>query len=100
MSTSHEDLARQLMTDPIEFFEQSITKMHTIARDELESLQRTAMSMRFKEHYESIEILRNLADRQSSPCVPGWQAAPPSDISSFHNRRRWLCLWHQKTGYS
>jgi len=35
MSTPHEDRARQLMTDPIEFFEQFITKMHSIARDEL-----------------------------------------------------------------
>jgi hypothetical protein len=63
MPTSHEARARQLMTDPIGLFDQSITKMHTIPRDELDALQRTAMSIRFKEHYKRIEMLRNLADR-------------------------------------
>ncbi len=63
MSTSHEQTARRLMTDPIAFFDQSVTKMHSIPREELEALQRTAMSIRFKEHYEGIEMLRKVADR-------------------------------------
>jgi hypothetical protein len=37
--------------------------MHSIPQDELAALQRTAMSIRFKEQYASIEILRNLADQ-------------------------------------
>jgi hypothetical protein len=51
------------LTDPIDYFDQSITKMHGIARVELEMLQREAMVRRFSEHRESVEILRNLADR-------------------------------------
>ncbi len=51
------------MNDPIGYFDQSITRMHMIPRDELEGLQREAMRRRFAEHRESIEIVRNLADR-------------------------------------
>ena len=51
------------MDNPIEFFGQSYTQMHTIPRDELEKLQRQAMSIRFQQHYESVEMLRKVADR-------------------------------------
>ncbi|MDT5147363.1 MAG: hypothetical protein QOC58_2008, partial [Mycobacterium sp.] len=53
----------QFMNDPIGFFGQSYTRMHSIDRYELEELQRAAMGIRFAEHYESIEMLRKLADR-------------------------------------
>jgi hypothetical protein len=49
--------------DPIGYFDGSITKMHTIAAAELEALQREAMRRRFAEHRESIEMVRNLAER-------------------------------------
>src|SRR5271154_6736722 len=51
------------MDDPINYFGQSYTQMHSIDRDELESLQRQAMANRFQQHYHSIEMLRKLADR-------------------------------------
>src|SRR5271156_4613150 len=51
------------MDDPINFFGQSYTQMHSIDRGELEALQRQAMSIRFRQHHQSIEILRKLADR-------------------------------------
>ncbi len=51
------------MTDPIEYFDSSITKMHTIPRDELDSLQREAMRTRVAEHRSSIEMVKNLAER-------------------------------------
>ncbi len=51
------------MDDPIEFFGHSMTQMQSIPRDELEALQRDAMKLRFAQHYESIPILRKLADR-------------------------------------
>jgi hypothetical protein len=60
MSEKNLDL---FMNHPMEFFDHSITKMHTLARPELEELQRQAMAVRFAEHRESIEMLRNLADR-------------------------------------
>lgn len=53
----------QFMTDPIAFFGESVTQMHSIARDELEELQRRAMVIRFQEHRRSIDIVRKLADR-------------------------------------
>jgi hypothetical protein len=53
----------EFMNDPINFFGQSYTRMHSIGRDELEALQREAMSIRFQEHYQRIEMLRKLADR-------------------------------------
>src|ERR1700744_679367 len=51
------------MDDPISFFGQSYTRMHTNERAELEELQRRAMGIRFRQHYQSIEMLRKLADR-------------------------------------
>lgn len=51
------------MNDPIAYFDSSITKMHKIPQDELEALQKKAMSLRFNQHRQSIEMLRNLADR-------------------------------------
>src|SRR6516162_11631863 len=53
----------EFMNDPIGFFGQSYTKMHSIPRTEIEGLQRQAMGIRFREHYQSIEMLRKLADR-------------------------------------
>jgi hypothetical protein len=53
----------QFMDDPINFFGQSYTQMHSISRAELEELQRQAMGIRFRQHHESIEMLRKLADR-------------------------------------
>jgi len=53
----------QFMDDPITFFGQSLTQMHSIPRDELEALQRHAMRIRFSEHRQSIEMVRKLADR-------------------------------------
>jgi hypothetical protein len=51
------------MDDPISFFGQSYTQMHSIDRGELEELQRQAMGIRFQQHRASIEMLRKLADR-------------------------------------
>src|SRR6201987_5691309 len=53
----------EFMDDPITFFGQSYTQMHSISRGELEELQRQAMGIRFQQHRESIEMLRKLADR-------------------------------------
>lgn len=55
--------AEELRSDPLDFFDGSITKMHLVDREQLEEWQLAAMQQRFGEHYKSIEILRNLADR-------------------------------------
>lgn len=69
--------AEQLMNDPIGFFDRSVKKMHSIDRNELEALQRQAMSMRFKEHYDSIVMLRNLADRLGITSVDSFDDLVP-----------------------
>src|SRR6201987_6328423 len=53
----------EFMDDPISYFGQSYTRMHSIPRNELEELQRKALGIRFRQHYQSIEMLRKLADR-------------------------------------
>jgi hypothetical protein len=58
-----DDTLRAFMDRPLDFFEESVTKMHGIARGELDELQREAMILRFAEHRESIEMVRKLADR-------------------------------------
>jgi len=58
-----DDTLRTFMDRPLDFFGESLTKMHSIPRDELEELQREAMIERFSEHRETIEMVRKLADR-------------------------------------
>ncbi|MGH2549546.1 MAG: hypothetical protein ACRDHN_09155, partial [Thermomicrobiales bacterium] len=53
----------QFMDDPINFFGESYTQMHSFGRDDLEELQRQAMTIRFGQHRESIGMIRKLADR-------------------------------------
>ena len=97
----------KFMNDPLGFFEGSITKMHSIDRDELEELQRLAMKQRFEEHYDSIEMLRNLADRlgitsldQFNDVVPLFFAhtAFKSYPSALIDKKRWdlMTKWLDK----
>lgn len=53
----------EFMDDPIGFFGQSYTRMHSIPRDQLEAMQRQALGIRFQQHHASIEMLRKVADR-------------------------------------
>src|SRR6476619_2339603 len=53
----------QFMDDPIAFFGDSLTQMHSIPRDGLEELQRQAMAIRFGQHRQSIEMVCKLVDR-------------------------------------
>jgi hypothetical protein len=63
MSQTQVKTVETFMNDPIGFFDESVTEMHSIPREDLESLQRDAMILRFADHRENIEILRKLADR-------------------------------------
>src|ERR1700684_4627302 len=65
------------MADPINFYGQSYTQMHSIDGDELESLQRQAMAIRFQQHYQSIEMLRKLADRLGITAVEEFNDVVP-----------------------
>lgn len=95
----------EFMDDPIGFFGQSYTRMHSIERDELLDLQRRAMGVRFQQHYRSIEMLRKLADRLAintlhdvNDVVPllfshtAFKSYPPAliDKKRFDLMTRWL----------
>ena len=95
----------EFMDDPISFFEQSYTQMHSIPRAELEDLQRAAMAVRFEQHYASIEMLRKVADRlgitsieEFNDVVPllfshtTFKSYPPAliDKKRFDLMTRWL----------
>jgi hypothetical protein len=62
-TTQSTKTVEQFMDDPISFFGESLTQMHSIGRDELQVLQRKAMAIRFGQHRCSIEMVRRLADR-------------------------------------
>ena len=77
----------EFMDDPINFFGQSYTQMHSIDRDELESLQRQAMAIRFQQHYQSIEMLRKLADRLGITVVNEFNDVVPLSFRTPHSSR-------------
>jgi hypothetical protein len=63
MNSPIEKTIEDFLNDPMEYFDQSITKMHSIPLEKLERIQTAALPMRFQQHYASIEVLRKLADR-------------------------------------
>src|SRR5271167_3568186 len=93
------------MDDPINFFGQSYTQMHTIPRAQLEEMHRQALGIRFRQHYDSIEMLRKVADRlgitavnEFNDVVPlmfshtAFKSYPPSliDKKRFDLMTKWL----------
>jgi hypothetical protein len=68
---------RHFMDHPLSFFEESVTKMHSMARDDLEEMQREAMIERFAEHRESIELVRKLAGRLGITAVDKFDDVVP-----------------------
>ncbi len=63
MISSKEKDARTFIDDPLEYFNKSITQMHSISNSDLEKLHTAGLALRFKEQYPTIKVLRNLADR-------------------------------------
>jgi len=59
-----EDRALLLANDPFEFFHGSVNHMGSIERDEMLSLQRTALQVRFDDLRNRIPMLKKLADEQ------------------------------------
>ena len=82
----------EFMDDPIGFFGQSYTQMHSMDRGELEELQRQAMVIRFQQHRGSIEMLRKLADRLGIMALSSFNDVVPllsHTPHSSHTRRHW-----------
>jgi hypothetical protein len=105
MSAPTKTSVTDFMDDPINFFGQSYTQMHTIPRAQLEEMQRQALGIRFRQHYASIEMLKKVADRlgitavnEFNDVVPlmfshtAFKSYPPSliDKKRFDLMTKWL----------
>jgi hypothetical protein len=55
---------KSLADDPSDFFNYSYTQMHSLSREELEQLQLSALRYRFESLYETIPMVKKLADKQ------------------------------------
>ena len=66
---------------PLYFCEESVTKIHSIPRADLEEFQREAMILRFAENRESIEMVRKLADRLGVTAVDKFDDIVPMMFS-------------------
>jgi hypothetical protein len=56
--------AALLANDPLEFCDHSLTRLHTVPREQLQALQLEALQMRFVELRDAIPMLTRLADKQ------------------------------------
>lgn len=97
----------KFMTDPLGFFEGSITKMHSIEPDTLETLQLAAMKLRVADHIENIEMVSNLAKRIGVTEVNDYNDVVPlffahtafkSYPAALIDKKRWdlMTKWLQK----
>ncbi|MCG7609005.1 MULTISPECIES: hypothetical protein [Mycobacterium] len=68
---------RSFMDRPLDYFEESVTKMHSVPRDQLEEMQREAMIERFGEQRDRIEMVRKLADRLGVERIDGFNDVVP-----------------------
>jgi hypothetical protein len=55
---------REFMDDPVRYFDYSVTRAHSLPREELRALQLEAMDLRLQEHRESIEMVRRASNRE------------------------------------
>jgi hypothetical protein len=63
MTDTMEQSAKKLMTDPLGLFDHSITRMHTVDKEDLEAIQKIAIRLRFEEQSHSIKVLKDLVER-------------------------------------
>ena len=95
------------MTDPLGYFEGSITKMHNIEPSELAQLQREAMKIRVADHIENIEMVSKLAQRLNITGVEEFNDVVPlffahtafkSYPAALIDKKRWdlMTAWLQK----
>ncbi len=68
-SATLKEAAGALIADPLSFFEMSYTKMQSVPRDLLQSLQAEALRQRFDYCRERIPMLTKLADRQGITAI-------------------------------
>ena len=69
--------ARELIADPVGFFEYSYTKMHSIPRERLQKTQLEALKMRVETQVGRIPTLAMLADRQKITSISSFDEALP-----------------------
>jgi hypothetical protein len=74
---STESRMRVFLADPVAFFGHSYTQMHVAPRDEIEGLQKRALSIRFEEQRKKIPMLDKLAESQGIRSVTDFEEAFP-----------------------
>ena len=97
----------EFMTDPLAFFDSSVTKMHSIEPSELALLQQQAMQKRVADHIKNISMVGNLAKRLNITAVENFNDVVPlffahtafkSYPASLIDKKRWdlMTQWMQK----
>ena len=91
--------------DPTEYFDYSYTRMHSIPRAELEALQLAALKYRFDNFYNTVPMVKKLADKQHLDSIEKiddvvpmlfehtmYKSYPPSLLENnrFDQLTRWL----------
>jgi hypothetical protein len=69
--------ASGLIADPVAFFDSSFTAMHSLPRERLGELQRSAIALRFSQLRPLVPMLDRLADRQGIDALETVDAAVP-----------------------
>ncbi len=101
MTTLTDRSVAQYMSDPVSYFERSVTKAHSVPRAELEELQLEGMRLRFEEHRASIEMVRRMAEKKGVERIDALTDVVPllfahqiykSYPSSFLDERRYDLL--------
>src|SRR5262252_1877455 len=105
MNSNLTEQAKAFASDPTAYFGYSYTRMQSLPREELEALQLEALRFRFETLYESVPMVKTLADRQRivaigqlTDVVPMlfehtmYKSYPPSllEKNRFDQLTRWL----------
>jgi hypothetical protein len=69
--------AQALLDDPVEFFDRSLTAVHSLSREETGQLQLEGLRMRFDTLRERVGMLKRLADAQGVREITTLDAAVP-----------------------
>src|SRR5687768_9950697 len=101
MAVTTDQSIRTFMDDPVEYFDRSVTKAHSLAPDDLRDLQLTAMNVRLREARGSIEMVRRATERERVDQIDDFDDMVPllfshsiykSYPSSFLDKRRFDLL--------
>jgi len=107
MAITTDRSVEQFMDDPVRFFDCSVTRAHSIPRDELAGLQLAAVNLRLAQANERIEMVRRATERERIEHIDDFHDAVPllfshsiykSYPSSFLDQQRYdlMTRWLQR----